>query len=52
MPARVTTVRSEENAHHLGTLNSAMTFFYTGFIDPNSPDKLQHEKKVVFGRSQ
>lgn len=52
MPARVTTVRSEENGHHLGTLDSAMTLFYTGFMACNRPEKLQHERKVVLGSSE
>lgn len=42
MPARVTTVRSGEDGHHLGTLNSAITFFHTSFMAHNIPEQLQH----------
>lgn len=42
MPARMTTEGSEEDGHHLGTLDSAITFFQTSFMARNIPEQLQH----------
>lgn len=42
MPAIVTTEGSEEDGRHLGTLNSAITFFQTSFMARNVPEQLQH----------